>query len=103
MFLEVKVANTSVERSLGSTSGTKFQHIIFVIIESGTTLLVIQLVRMVLWIVIQTQLEPSVSVAVAFQYNNTIAEMFNVIIRSIYFYFFYFTENFYLARASHQQ
>ena len=32
-----------------------------------------------------------------------INQMFNVIIRSFRFYFFCFTDNFYLARASHQQ
>ena len=47
-FLEVKATSTSVEQTLGSSGGTKFRHIIFVIIESGMTLLVIQLVTMVL-------------------------------------------------------
>ena len=42
----------SVERTLGSSSlttgGTKLRHIIFIIIESGMALFVIQLVRVVL-------------------------------------------------------
>ena len=94
MFLEVKAASTSVERSLGSTGGTKFRHIIFVIIESGMTLLVIQLVRMVL----VASTEPSQfdetpgPVFFAFEYLIGINEMFNVITRSVHFYLFCFTE-----------
>ena len=91
MFLEVTSStSSSVERSLpaGSTGGTKFQHIIFVIIESGMTLLVIQLVRMVLWIVLDGQTSVSGPVFFAFEYLLTIGEMFNVIIRSVHFYFF---------------
>ena len=39
---------TSVERTLGSTEGNKFRHIMFIIIESGMGLFAIQLVRIVL-------------------------------------------------------
>ena len=46
VFLEVKP--TLVERTLGSTGGTKLRHIIFVVIESGMALFVIQLVGLVL-------------------------------------------------------
>ena len=81
VFLEVKAASTSVERSLlGSAGGTKFQHVIFVIIESGMTLLVIQLVRMLLWVVVpggQTSYGP---VSSALEYVLVIGEMLNVII-----------------------
>ena len=42
------VKPTSVERTLGSTEGTKFRHIMFIIIESGMALFAIQLVRIVL-------------------------------------------------------
>ena len=45
-FLGVKP--TSVERTLGSTGGNKYRHIIFVIIESAMALLAIQLVRVLL-------------------------------------------------------
>ena len=79
VFLQVKAASTSVERSLGSTGGTKFQQIIFVIIESGMTLLVIQLVRTVLWVVLPAT--PSGPEFFAFEYVVCINEMFNVIIR----------------------
>ena len=69
------------------------------------TLLVIQLVRVVLWVV-ETghgQLTPG-PVVIALEYLDVINEMFNVIIRSVQFYFFCFTEKNYLAsRASHQQ
>ena len=39
---------TSVERTLGSTEGNKFRHIMFIIIESGMALFAIQLIRFVL-------------------------------------------------------
>ena len=90
LFRSVKAATTSVERSLDSTGGTKFRHIIFVIIESGTTLFIIQLVRMVLWVVEPNQL--SVSSSPALYYVLLLGEMFNVIIRSVHFYFFCVTE-----------
>ena len=48
-----KAASTSVERTLDTTGGTKLRHIIFIIIESGMTLLVIQLVRMLLYVCVQ--------------------------------------------------
>ena len=103
IFLEVKAFSTSVERSLGSTRDTKFRHIIFVIIESGMTLFVIQLVRMVLYAIVVPS-QPLVPLSSALNYVLVIGEMFNVIIRSIHFYFFCFTEKVYLAtRASHQQ
>ena len=46
--VSLKVKPTSVERTLGSTGGTKFRHIIFVIIESGMALFATQLVRVTL-------------------------------------------------------
>ena len=45
VFLEAKAAITSAEQTLGSTGVTKSWHIIFIIIESGMTLLVIQIVH----------------------------------------------------------
>ena len=102
MFLEVKAASPSVERSLGSTRGTQFQQIIFIIIESGMILLVIQIIRLVLYAIADLN-ENLVSVLFAYDYIVIINEMFNVIIRSVHFYFFCFTEDFYLSRASHQQ
>ena len=55
VFLEVKAASNSVNRttSLGSSSscstagGNKLQHVVFVIIESGMALFIIQLIRVV--------------------------------------------------------
>ena len=44
-----RVEPTSVERTLGSTGvGNRFRHIMFIVIESGMTLFVFQLVRVVL-------------------------------------------------------
>ena len=103
VFLEVKASTTSVERTLGSTGGTKLRHIVFVIIESGMTLLVIQLVRMVVWLLLPSQFMIPPPVYIAYQYLISICEMCNVIIRSVHFYYFAFTEKNYVARASHQQ
>ena len=104
MFLEVKAAtsSTSVERTLGSTGGTKLWHIIFIIIESGMTLLVIQLVRMVLWVA-HPIMNLSCMTSLGLNYVLAISEMFTVIIRSVPFYFFCFAEKNYRDRASHQQ
>ena len=45
------VKPTPVERTLGTTDGNKFRHVIFIIIESGMALFAIQLVRFVLWLI----------------------------------------------------
>ena len=84
VFLEVKP--TSVERTLGSTRGSKLRHIIFIIIESGMTLFAVQLIRVVLSCL---QLRPST--VYAFNFIIGINQMFNVIIRPVHFYFFCFT------------
>ena len=82
----------------GARDTTKYRRIVFIIIESGMTLFVIQLVRMVLWIV-----GPNQVYSPAYYYALAIGEMFNVIIRTVHFYFFCLTEKNYMARASHQQ
>ena len=106
MFLEVRAAKTSVERILGSAGGTEFRHIIFIIIESGMTLFVIQLVRTLLF----ANLVPpqfgtpwAGPVFIALDCLDVINQSFNVIIRSVHFYFFCLAEKNYLARASYQQ
>ena len=97
VFLDVKAASTSVERSLGSTGGTKFRHILFVIIESGMLMFAVQFVRVVLFILPAAPLQ-------GINIVTGISEMFNVIIRKcLISTFFVFTDNIYLARASHQQ
>jgi hypothetical protein len=99
VFLEVKSTTTSVERTLGSTGGTKLRHIIFVIIESGMALFAIQLVRLM----VSFRFGPgqsSLSGSIPSSLVIGIAEMSNVIIRSVHFSF---TDNIYMARASHQQ
>ena len=82
VFLEVNATMTSIERTLGSSGGTKFQHAIFVIIESGMALFAIQIVRVVL-----SLYEPAPSAAVlnALNFVIVIHEMFNVIIGSVHF------------------
>ena len=68
------VKPTSVERSLGSTEGNKFRHIMFIIIESGIALFAIQLVRFVLEFI-------SVPVEVVYyDFVAAINQMLNVII-----------------------
>ena len=86
MFLQVKAATTSIEQTLGSTGGTKFRHIIFIIIESGMTLFVIQLIRLVFEVIAEPkQFVTAVPVIFAVDYVLVINEMFNVIIRSVHF------------------
>ena len=75
VFLEVKP--TFVEQTLGSlaTGGTKLRPVIFIIIESGMALFVIQLVRVVL-----SCLPLQTSTVLAFNLTIGINRMFNVII-----------------------
>jgi hypothetical protein len=101
VFLEFK--STSVEQTLGSlssTGGSKLRHVIFIIIESGMALFAIQLVRVVLTILWAQAGDYGPWVGVELVIG--IHQMFNVIIRSVHFYFFCFTDDIYLARASRQ-
>ena len=101
VFWEVKP--TLVERTLGSTGGTKLRDIIFVVIESGMALFVMQLVRLVLSNIPVPDAQWPVYVA-AYDFVVVTTQMLTVIImRSIYFYFFCFADNIYLARVSHQR
>ena len=90
VYLEVKRLRseaTSFERrvsSLSSTGGAKFQHIMFVIIESGMALLAIQLVRVVLQC-LQLALPTSTSIMITLNSVISIHEMLNVIIKSVHF------------------
>ena len=99
--------STSVERSLGSTGGTKFRHIMFIIIESGMSLFAIQLVRVVLAIIsapVEHWQEPLFRAV--YDIVVVINQMLNVIIiiRSLHLSFFSFADdNIYFARESHQQ
>jgi hypothetical protein len=81
VYLEVKAATTSVERTLGSTGGTKIRHIIFVIIESGMVLFSIQLVRTVVGSM-HEETPPGPIINYFFIAMN---QMLNVIIRSVHF------------------
>ena len=100
---------TSVERTLepstGSTSTTKFRHIMFILIESGMALFSIQLVRIVLLVIrVPVNSEAFPNWGVAYEIVTAINQMLNVIIiRSVHFYFFCFADKFYLARALHQR
>ena len=93
VFLEVnrtQVDRTSVERTLASTGDTALRHVIFVIIESGVALLVVQLVRTIIGNVnVQPGTTEYSNITAAFYMVSGINEMFNVIIRSVRFYFFF--------------
>ena len=73
------VKPTSVERTLGSTEGNKFRHIMFIIIESGMALFAIQLVRVVLFF-ISVPVEQLPFLVVAQDFVVVINQMLNVII-----------------------
>ena len=89
---------TSIERTLGSTGGDKLRHVMFIIIESGMALFAIQLVRVVLGFTSGPFFHAANDVVIV------INQMLNVIIiRSIHLYFFYFSDNIYLARVSHRR
>ena len=104
VFLIVKA--TLVERTLGSlssTGGPKLRHIIFIIIESGMALFAIQLARVVITSLGELQaFHVPQSLLIAGDFIIFINQALNVIIRSVHFYLFCFTD-IYLARALHQQ
>ena len=77
VFLEVNPILT--ELTLDSTGGSKLRHVIFVIIESGMTLLAIQVIRLVFAIL------PMEWTFDALEYVVAINEMLNVIIRFVSF------------------
>ena len=73
----VRPTSTSVERTLGSTGGNKFRHIIFIIIESAMALFVIQLVRvMLLFIPVPVRQKPYLEAA--YDIFAVMNQMFNV-------------------------
>ena len=82
----VGVEPTSVERTLGSTGGNKYRHIMFILIESGMALFAIQLVRVVL-VFVTVQPEEFYLTAIL-DFVISINEMlYVIIIRSFHFYF----------------
>ena len=105
VFRILKVTGaTSFEQTSGSTGDNKVRHIIFIIIESGMALLVIQVVRLVLVFIPMTGAQ-GIGLRTAADFVIIINQVLNVIIflRSVYFYFPCVADNIYLARASHQQ
>ena len=91
VFLEVKAATTSVERTLGKAwAGTKLRHVVFVIIESGMALLVVQLARLIFYILQFSSYAASIGYVMLISIN----EMLNVIsIRSVRLLLLFFTDN----------
>ena len=88
ILMATGVKPTSVERTLGSTEGNKFRHIMFIIIESGMALFAIQLVRFVLAFV-SVPVEQGPFLLSATDFVVVINQMLNVItIRSSSLLFF---------------
>ena len=100
VFFEVKATSR-----LGSTGpgGSKFRHIVFIIIESGVALFAIQLLRVLLSSLVEVAVQTPTNILIALQFVIPIHEMLNVIIRPVQFHFFCFIDNIYLNRASRQQ
>ena len=105
VFLEVKV--TSIERTLGASAGRpNYQHILFIIIESGMALFAAHLGRIVISSLLEVNpsLISSGSIALALNLVIFFHQMLNVIIRSVHhdFYSFVLLITF-TCRASHQR
>ena len=82
---------------MGFTEGRKLRYVIFVIIESGMALLVIQLARAVL-VVIGISLQNEIVWAAPYYFIAAIHEMLNVITSSV-MAILCFTDNVDLARV----
>ena len=89
VFVQVKAATTSTERTLGAAGGTTLRHIIFVVIESGMALFAVQLVRLVITYMPPVPGQPDLT-QIALNFIIGINEMFNVIIRSVHLYFLFY-------------
>ena len=83
VWREVKDMTTSDEKSLGSTGGRKPRSVIFIIIESGMALLVIQMARVVLVIILISSTNLQFAWEAAYNFVGVIHEMLNVFISSI--------------------
>ena len=90
----VEVNPILVELTLDPTEGTKLRHVIFVVIESGMALFAVQLIRLVFSVMLTTLVFGSI-----LDFVIVIHQAFNVIIRSVHFYFFCFTDNIYQGIA----
>ena len=79
VFRQVKNLTTSNEQSLGVTGGRKLRSIIFIIIESGMALFVIQLLRLA----IAATGQGTIAEEDVYQLITGIHEMLNVVISSV--------------------
>ena len=93
VFLEVK-ATTAELATLGSLNsaigGNKLRQVLFIIIESGMALFAIQLVRVVITSLPMVVTTRTTAIATALNFVIVINQMFNVIIKSVHFYLFFF-------------
>ena len=100
VFREVKDITTPDEKSLGFTAGRKLRSVIFVVIESGMALLVIQVARVVLLIIVFDISSTNENLAwqAAYDLIVPIHQMLNVITSSL-MAILCFTDNMDLARV----
>ena len=94
-FRKVQQNSTSAEKSLGIIGGRNYRSVIFVIIESGIALFVIQLLRVILSI---PALLNSIPIRVALGYVIAIHQMVNMIITLVIINLYY-ADNVDLARV----
>ena len=99
-----RILKVTGARPSALTGGSKFRHIMFIIIESGMALFAIQLVRVVMaFIIVQVARKQGLYFQGAYDFVVVINQMLNVIIiRSIHFYFC-FADSICLTRESHQR
>ena len=98
VFCEVKDITISDEKSLGFTGGRKLRSVIFVIIESGMALLLIQVARVVLVISNISWTNENLAWQDTYDLIISIHEMLNVITSSV-LAVLCFTDNVDLARV----
>ena len=99
VFLEVRQALGSFSSAAGRPN---YQHVAFIIIESGMALFAAHLVRIVLSCLLEMNLSPSIGFLLAYDLAIIFHQMLNVIIISVHSYSFVLLITF-TCRASHQQ
>ena len=98
VFREVKDITSSDEKSLGITRGRKLRSVIFIMIESGMALLVIQVARVVLAIIDISSTNVNLAWEAAYNLIISIHEILNVITSPV-MAIHCFTDNMDLARV----
>jgi hypothetical protein len=89
VFLEVKASTTATDEQTLGLGSTKHRHVIFVIIESAMALFAIQVVRLGFAFITGPR-QSSLSASIPFNLVYGIAQMLNVIIKSVHFLLLFF-------------